>query len=648
MLNFYPRWLFTRLILPRTLIFSLLWAALSWPPSFAQNTDTGSGTATAQTHNTAERNSTHASPNSAQAESSTEEPVDGKAISANQLHREVLSESGKFRVELVPLNNTIPLLELHDWTARVYDLQSKRYVFPDHISLSGGMKAHGHGLPTTPRLAGRKGDSYLVSGVRFNMRGKWHLLIKFIHLGQLDSALFELEFASDTMLAENHSATAGAKTDDAAFSIQWTPGEIAQLKSLSLISGNLQSNTTGNAYGTDRAAVTLGHRLFFDKNLSRDAQHACSSCHHPATYFNDQKTTATGLSELSRNTPTLVGAGLHRWLYWDGRRDSLWSQALVPLEAPAEMGSSRVAVARRVAQHYRTDYESIFGPLPVLPGPADLTSLANPTAGDEGRELWNAIDVETRHHINTVFTNVGKALAAYEMKLMPAPSRFDHYVEQLLYPDQQQSANNAKQHHSSHGDKHSMSKNTPANLMSSAELKGMKLFISNRTQCMNCHASPMFSNFGFHNIGTGITADGAFDFGRMMGSQAVLINEFNCRSRYSDTDTKTASNNTQRGCAELKHLNLHGNHGTRGAFRVPGLRGLDKTAPYMHDGRYESLQQVISHYSEPPAYLLGQFHEMPGIEPPLQEEEIDAIAAFLLTLGSEIDADQRWLVAPEK
>ena len=359
------------------------------------------------------------------------------------------------------------------------------------------MKAHGHGLPTAPKLETRLGDSYRITGVRFNMAGKWHLLIKFVYRGKVDSALFELEFAAQALASEHDSENA----------VDWTPGEIALLKSLSLISGTVKPNHTGNNRSNDLATAEFGHKLFFDKRLSANAQHACASCHNPATYFNDQLTTGVGMERLDRNTPTLVGAGLHRWLYWDGRRDSLWSQALVPLEAPSEMGSSRVAVVRSIAKHYRDEYEAIFGALPPLPSSTVVTNQANPTAGDEGRKLWNAIDADTRHRINTVFTNIGKAIAAYEMKLVPAPARFDHYIETLSTPGHEGHIRSDSPQHSV---SHSAEKDTNKAVMSSLELQGLKLFISNKTQCMNCHASPMFSNYGFHNIGTGITENGAY------------------------------------------------------------------------------------------------------------------------------------------
>ena len=81
-----------------------------------------------------------------------------------------------------------------------------------------------------------------------------------------------------------------------------------------------------------------------------------------------------------RNTPSVVGSAFGSWFTWDGRRDSIWAQALVPFEASDEIGASRTGVVRRIARdpRYRSDYEVIFGPLP-----ADL--LANDLPVRAGR-----------------------------------------------------------------------------------------------------------------------------------------------------------------------------------------------------------------------------------------------------------------------
>ena len=65
---------------------------------------------------------------------------------------------------------------------------------------------------------------------------------------------------------------------------------------------------------------------------------------------------------------TVVGAAYSPWLFWDGRKDSLWAQALGPLESPVEHGGTRTQYAHLIDRYYRSDYEALFGP-PMPPSP---------------------------------------------------------------------------------------------------------------------------------------------------------------------------------------------------------------------------------------------------------------------------------------
>ena len=71
----------------------------------------------------------------------------------------------------------------------------------------------------------------------------------------------------------------------------------------------------------------------------------------------------------------------------------------------------------------------------------------------------------------------------------------------------------------------------------------------------------------------------------------------------------------------------------RGAFRTPGLRNLTATAPYMHDGRFGSLEEVLDFYRSPPDKAAVP-HELPG-KLELSDRELDDLARFLRTLSSD-------------
>lgn len=93
--------------------------------------------------------------------------------------------------------------------------------------------------------------------------------------------------------------------------------------------------------------------------------------------------------------------------------------------------------------------------------------------------------------------------------------------------------------------------------LSEAAQRGMKVFF-NTAQCSSCHSGPNFSDGGFHNIGVGIK-DKQPDEGR-------------------------------RAISKLE--------GDRGSFKTPTLREIARTAPYMHDGRLKTLEEVVEYYNK--------------------------------------------------
>ena len=93
--------------------------------------------------------------------------------------------------------------------------------------------------------------------------------------------------------------------------------------------------------------------------------------------------------------------------------------------------------------------------------------------------------------------------------------------------------------------------------LSEAAQRGMKVFF-NKASCSACHAGPNFSDGGFHNIGVGIDDDQP-DMGRSAISKL---------------------------------------EGDKGSFKTPTLREIGRTAPYMHDGRLATLEEVVEYYNK--------------------------------------------------
>ena len=450
------------------------------------------------------------------------------------------------------------------------------------IMIGGGMPGHGHGLPTSPAVTDFLGDGrYLIEGLKFSMAGQW-----------------VVAFAIDTP----------SGSDRLAFLLDidfWSDGERRVLASLRLDPDMRPPPSPSNRVADDPEAARLGEMLFFDERLSANGELSCATCHQPERFFTDGEKRGVGISRTGRNTPTVVGSGFQSWFYWDGRRDSLWSQALVPFEAADEMGGSRLDVIRTVAgdQTYRSRYEVVFGPFPneILTG--ELPRHAGPLGEPEMRDAWHRLDRNTAQSINTVYANLGKAVAAYQRTLPLPVSRFDRYVEAALAGD-----------------------DSADGLLTADERAGLELFLdAGRTHCLRCHNGPWLTNGGFHNIGTGVFSGPELDFGRVYGVRSVVMDEFNCLGSYSDADPGE--------CSQLRFLNRNSHVPLEGAFKVPSLRNLAATAPYMHDGRFSDIASVLEFYRRPLDRDQAGSHELPILE--ISDEEARQLIAFLDTLSAD-------------
>jgi len=399
---------------------------------------------------------------------------------------------------------------------------------------------------------------------------------------------------------------------------RWTKSEIAMLKTLWI--GNLKSGKDKtNRVDANPVAIDMGHKIFFDKQFSVNGKVACASCHQPDKYFTDGLDTARGIGKTSRNAPTIVGSSQHTWFFHDGRNDSLWSQALGPLENELEHGGNRNQFAHIIFNDpaLRKSYEKLFGKMPDISDTKRFPQHAGPVKNKSASVAWKAMNKKDRNTITTIFVNTGKVIAAYEAQLQPAASRFDNYIKALKEKNPQE-----------------MQKQ-----LTTDEVKGLRVFVT-KAKCTVCHSGPMLTDEGFHNISAPPRKDESgnnlkHDWGRYKGSRQVLKSQFNCRSNFND--------NKDKSCDELEYIVMD-RHETQGAMKTPSLRNVAKTAPYMHAGQLKTLNDVIKHYDNPPAVTFRQSELFLNFD--LDEQEVKQLELFLKSLNSEIDAEPKWLIAP--
>lgn len=203
--------------------------------------------------------------------------------------------------------------------------------------------------------------------------------------------------------------------------------------------------------------IQLGHKLYFDKQLSKEGNISCNSCHNLETFGVDNLSTSPGDAGKNgdRNSPTVLNAALHTKQFWDGRAADVEQQAGMPVLNPVEM---------------------------EIPNEAFL--MARLSKNDQYKQLFAAAFPGQKNPIT--YENMCLAIAVFERQLI-TPSRFDEYL------------------------------NGKKDALTLAEKKGLSSFIN--VGCTTCHTGEaiggsMFQKFGVHKDYWELTKSKAIDEGK--------------------------------------------------------------------------------------------------------------------------------------
>ena len=344
----------------------------------------------------------------------------------------------------------------------------------------------------------------------------------------------------------------------------------------------------------DADAQRFGQTLFFERALSgpliegdndgsggtlglkgEPGRVSCADCHVPGSSFIDDRSPHAQISLAAqwtrRRAPTLLDSASLRLYSWDGRRDSIWGQALGVMESDHEFNSARLFVAEQVFRLYRTDYEAVFGAMPALDDAGHFPQLTPDVAGctevltrsgatypcrgkpGDGAD-YDGMAGADQDAATRVTVNAAKAMAAYVGLLRCGPGRFDAWLD---------------------GDDASLS---------DSERRGAALF-AGRGKCTSCHSGPNLTDGGFHNVGLApATVAVAFidtgDRGAADGITTALADPLSTRGAYSDGDRKVLPD---AAGPELV-----------GAFRTPTLRCISGQPSFMHTGQLRTLAEVVA------------------------------------------------------
>ncbi len=394
---------------------------------------------------------------------------------------------------------------------------------------------------------------------------------------------------------------------------QFTERELARILRTALVAPMPDPT---NAFEGNADAIDLGRRLFYDQRLSGNGEVSCASCHDPAQGWTDGRQKAVGVNETGAHTPALTNVAHNRWFFWDGRADSLWSQALQPIEHPDEQGGSRLQTLHLLAEDpdLAELYGRVFGELPQeeVREAYPRNGRPVPEEPEHAHQLaWASLSEQQQQEVNLIFSNAGKAIAAFERCITTNSTAFDRFVDGLRTGDADDLA-----------------------AISAEARSGAALFFG-EARCHLCHSGQMLSDLEFHDVR--VPRSGDVEPGRWDGIAALVADPFNGAGVYSDDKSQSAN-------VELRHLRRTRHNA--GEFKTPSLRDVSRTAPYMHSGAFSTLEEVVEHYStlEGAAPFTHEDSERVLIPLNLDQAEKRQLIAFLRSLTAPLPAPP--LLAP--
>ena len=202
----------------------------------------------------------------------------------------------------------------------------------------------------------------------------------------------------------------------------------------------------------------------------------------------------------------------------------------------------------------------------------------------------------------TVTVDVAKALAAFQETLVTGRTPFDEFRDALARGD----AAGAERY--------------PA-----AARRGLAIFVG-EGRCTMCHGGPRFTNEEFGDVGIPyFVAPGMVDAGRHDGIRRLKASRYNLLGPFNDDPTRSTATGTR--FVTLEHRNF-------GEFKVPSLRNVARTAPYMHNGSMATLRDVVAHYSNLDENRLHADGERILRPLRLSQQDTDDLVAFLESLST--------------
>jgi cytochrome c peroxidase len=266
--------------------------------------------------------------------------------------------------------------------------------------------------------------------------------------------------------------------------------------------------------------IELGKKLFFDRRLSGDGTMSCATCHDPEQAYTDGLDISLSYPTTRnwRNSPTLMNVAFQKYLFHDGRAQTLEDQALFPMMSAFEMNRNLDFVEEviRSVPEYVDAFQKVFG-------------------GEVTRE------------------RMAMAIAAFERTLVSRNTPLDRHLK---------------------GDKKALSDDAK---------KGLVIFMR-KGKCSGCHFGVSLSDDKFYALNVPDNPEHQND------PRIAVTRRFVAKVYHFD-EYRTLTEDPGRYLITKDKKDWK-------AFRTPTLLEIAKTGPYMHNGIFPTLDEVIEFFDK--------------------------------------------------
>lgn len=360
--------------------------------------------------------------------------------------------------------------------------------------------------------------------------------------------------------------------------------KLISILSLVLLGGCVAEDANMTVVSDGTMVVTadlefLGERLFNDTNLSSPAGQSCASCHNETTGFddpNDSQPTSLGTDGISVGTRNAPTAS-----YAAHVPEPSIAMRAGPNGEPVPILIGGLFLDGR-AENLEEQAKGPFLNPAEMANASEADVIESIKTSDYADDFELLFGEDILEEVDRSYDYVADAIAAFERTALFSPftAKFDQVTE-----------------------------NTAA--FTAAEARGQNLF-NGKAECNRCHTSNVdtivFSEFEYHNIGVPSNA---------------LLAAFIADPNFTDNGLGGATDDAR----------------DNGRFRTPSLRNIAITAPYMHNGIFTSLTDVIQFYNtrdttfpQPPEVMQNVDQGGNIGELNLTPNEVADIVAFLETL----------------